>query len=137
MVPSYRDASNLYGAMLTWVPVPCEVLVLDLVVQEDALGNVNPVAGCFSTMLNESQLPGAMESCERLPLSESVAFLGKGLPVLRSSEIARHAEMYAAVFEKLGWASERFEVYRCRIAFPVMLSSVLIRFDLPEAPKSP
>jgi hypothetical protein len=133
-VPKYRDASNLYGAMLTWVPIPCEVLVLDLAVHEEALGHLSPVAACYSTMLNESQLPGAMESCDRLPLSESVAFLGKGLPVLRSADMARHAEMYAAVFEKLGWASEHFDVYRCRIAFPVMLSSVFIRFDLPEAP---
>ena len=136
-VPKYRDKTNLYGAMLTWVPLPCEVLVLDLVVHEGALGGLSPVVGCYSSMLHESELPGAMESCDRLPLNESVLFLGKGLPVLHSADIARHAEMYAALFEKLKWASERFEVYRCRIAFPVMLSSVLIRFDLPEAPKLP
>jgi len=135
-VPQYRDASNRYGAMLTWVPIPCEVLVLDLVVHEAALGRITPVAGCYSTTLDESQLPGLMESCDRLPLSESVAFLGKGLPALRSSDIARHAEMYAAVFAKLGWSGEQFEVYRCRVVFPVMLSTVLIRFDLPDAPKS-
>ena len=136
-VPKYRDKTNLYGAMLTWVPIPCEVLVLDLVVHEGALGSLNPIVGCYSSMLNESELPGAMESCDRLPLNESVVFLGRGLPVLHSADIARHAEMYAAVFEKLGWPSERFDVYRCRIAFPVMLSSVLIRFDLPQVPEWP
>jgi hypothetical protein len=136
-VPRYRDETNRFGAALTWVPIPCEVLVLDLVVREDTLRNLSPIVGCYSSTLSESALPAAMESCDRLPLNESVVFLGKGLPVLRSSDIERHGEMYAAVFDKLGWASERFEVYRCRIAYPVMLSSVLIRFDLPEAPKSP
>jgi hypothetical protein len=133
-VPRFRDESNRYGAMLTWVPVPCEVLVIDLLVHEGALGSLNPAVGCFDTMLSESELPGAMESGNRFPLNESVVFLGKGLPVLASADLPRHAEMYEAVFHKLGWASEKFEVYRCRIAFPLMLSSVLIRFDLPERP---
>lgn len=133
-VPRFRDASNRFGAMLSWIPIPCESLVLDLVVHEDALGSINPVVACYSTTLNESQLPETMESCDRLPLNESVSYLGKGLPVLASSDLPQHAEMYNAVFKKLGWASERFDVFRCRIAFPLMLSSVLIRFDLPERP---
>jgi hypothetical protein len=132
-VPKYRDQSNVYGAMLTWVPIPCEVLVLDLIVHEDALDRLNPIVGCYGTRLSESELPGAMESCDRLPVNESIVFLGKGLPVLHSADIPRHAEMYAAVFKKLGWAAERFAVYRCRIAFPIMLSSALVRFDLTEA----
>ncbi|MGE0480029.1 MAG: hypothetical protein AB7Q17_06105 [Phycisphaerae bacterium] len=136
-VPKHRDETNLYGAMLTWIPIPCEVLLLDLVVHEDALGSLNPVAGCYCSKLRESELPGAMESCDRLALNESVLFLGKGLPVIHAAGVARHAEMYAAVFEKLGWPSERFDVHRCRIAFPVMLSSVLVRFDLPPAPPAP
>lgn len=131
-VPRYRDASNRYGAMLTWVPIPCETLVVDLVVQEDALGSITPIVGCFSTALVENQLHDAMDSCDRLPLNESVVLLGKGLPAMASPDLPRHAEMYGAVFEKLGWASEAFSVYRCRIAFPLMLSSVLVRFDLPE-----
>lgn len=133
-VPRYRDESNVYGAMLTWVPIPCEVLVLDLLVHQGALGSLNPAVGCYSTQLNESDLPGAMESCNRFPLNDSVVALGKGLPVLASSDLPRHSEMYQAVFERLGWASEEFDVFRCRIAFPLMLSSVLIRFELPERP---
>ena len=135
-VPRYRDPSNLFGAMITWVPIPCEVLVLDLVVHDEALSSLHPIVGCYSSRLHASDVRDAMESCERIPLHESVTYLGKGLPALHCADLARHAEMYAAVFEKLGWAGERFGVYRCRIAFPVMLSSVLVRFDLPEAPKS-
>jgi len=136
-VPGYRDGTNKYGGMLVWVPIPCEVLVVDLVVHEDALGHLNPLVGCYSSMLSGSRLPEEMESCDRLPLKESMVYLGRGLPVLRSSDIHRHAEMYSAVFEKLSWAPEQFEVYRCRVAFPIMLSSVMIRFDLPERPSSP
>lgn len=133
-VPRYRDESNQYGAMLTWVPIPCEALVVDLVVHAGALGSLNPVVGCYSTKLSDSELPGAMESCDRFPLNESAVFLGRGLPVLASADLPRHSEMYKAVFDKLGWAGEEFDVFRCRIAFPLMLSSVLVRFDLPERP---
>lgn len=132
-VPRHRCDANRYGAVFTHVPIPCEVLVLDLVVHEATLGNLNPIVGCYSGTLRKLGLPETMDSCDRILLNESVVLLGKGLPALRSADVQRNAEMYAAIFERLGWASERFEVYRCRIEFPVMLSSVLIRFDLPEA----
>lgn len=119
--------------MLTWVPIPCEVLVMDLVIHEEALGSLNPLVGCYCDMFNGNQLPEVLDTYNRLPLNENMVYLGKGLPVLRSSDIDRHSEMYSAVFDNLGWDPQRFEVYRCRISFPVMLSSVLVRFELPES----
>jgi len=131
-VPKYKDAKNNYCAMLTRVPIPCEVLVMDLLVQEGALGDSSPAVASYGGMLGRT-----MDSLDRLPMNESVQFLGRGLPALHCPDIERHVDMYAAVLERLGWMSEQFDVFRCRIAFPVMLSLVQVRFELPEAPKAP
>jgi hypothetical protein len=133
-VPRYRDSANRYGAMLTSVPIPCETMVLDLVVHERAFDRLSPIVGCYTTSLRESDLPDKMDTCERIPLNETIVHAGRGLRALESPDLPRHAEMYDAVFRHLGWESREFEVFRCRIAYPVMLSSVLIRFDLPEPP---
>ncbi len=48
----------------------------------------------------------------------------------------RYGEMAAYVFDRLGWDAEQFEVFRCRVEYPVMHSAVVVRFPLPEAPKT-
>ncbi len=133
-VPRYRDADNRYGAMHTGIPIPCEVFVLDLLVHEAAFPAISPTVGCFSTNLHDSGLPDRMDSCERLPINESVLRLGRGLAACECSDLPRHASMYQSVFRHLDWPPDEFEVFRCRIAYPVMLSHVLLRFDLPDRP---
>ena len=46
----------------------------------------------------------------------------------------RYVEMARYAFARLGWDGEQFEVYRCRVEYPVMHSAVVIRFPLPVAP---
>jgi hypothetical protein len=38
------------------------------------------------------------------------------------------------VFDRLGWDGTQFDAHRCRIAYPVLPSTVAISIDLPEAP---
>ena len=45
---------------------------------------------------------------------------------------SEQVEMAAWALERVGWDSEKFYVYRCRVKYPVMPSSVVIRYDLPE-----
>jgi hypothetical protein len=42
--------------------------------------------------------------------------------------------MVQYVFDQLGWDGDQFEAYRCRVAYPIMPSTVEISIDLPEAP---
>ncbi len=37
--------------------------------------------------------------------------------------------------DRLGWDAERFEVHRLRVEYPVMQSSIVMQFDLPEKPE--
>jgi hypothetical protein len=49
---------------------------------------------------------------------------------LSRPELCRYA------FERLGWDAERFDVYRCRVEYPVLPSTVVMQFELPAAPEA-
>ena len=67
-----------------------------------------------------------------MELLESVMYLGQGLSVLPTREVPRYVELARYATDRLGWDADRFDVYRCRIEYPVMPSTVVLRFDLPE-----
>jgi hypothetical protein len=134
LVPRYRDEHNAFCQNGATVRVSAEALVLDLLVHEDAYGPLAPEAMVLGEHLSE--LPWAVRGAGRtdLALRESVNHLGKGPSVLHSTDVPRYAELGRYIFDRLGWDGERFDVYRCRIEYPVMPSTVVMRFELPEAP---
>jgi len=36
------------------------------------------------------------------------------------------------VLSRVGWEGDRFLVYRCLVEYPVMPSTIMIRYELPE-----
>jgi hypothetical protein len=58
--------------------------------------------------------------------------LGQGTSVLPTPDVPRYVEMADYVAERVRWDLDQFEVYRCRVEYPVMHSAVVIRFDLPK-----
>jgi hypothetical protein len=71
---------------------------------------------------------------DRLPVRVTLERLGRGLAVLDCAEVPRYVDMMQYAFKRIGWNGERFDVYRCRLEYPVMQSLVDIRFELPEKP---
>lgn len=132
-VPRYREPDNRIGGHLAEVRVPCETLLLDLLVHEDAFGPLQPRASARADHLAEVRFHGSA-AWQPLPASESVRYLGKGPSVLYTPEYPRYPELGRYAFQRLGWAGERFDVYRCRVEYPVLPSTIAMFFDLPEAP---
>ncbi len=137
-VPRFREAGNQVGAHLAEVRIPCETLLLDLVMREDTCGPViNPTALVSADHLAEVQPPGTHAPWQRLEPLEPVTHLGKGASVLYTPDYPRYPELGRYVFEQLGWDGDRFDVYRCPIKYPILPSTVALFFDLPEAPVEP
>jgi hypothetical protein len=136
-VPRYRDEENRICANIAKIRTPCEVLILDLLVREDTFGALTPTAFACAEHLGEVAAPGTCAEWLRLEPRESVVYLGKGPSVLYAADIPRYAELGRHAFECLGWDGERFDVYRCRVEYPVLPSTVVMRFDLPAAPGTP
>jgi len=134
----YRDQDNQMHISNIRVRTPCEVLIQDVLIDRELLGYGEPDLSVFSDHRNvdvklESQM--AARACDRLAISESLVYLGRGLEVVPAPEIPRYADMIKYAMKRVGWNIKRFDVYRCRIEYPVMPSSVVVHFDLPEMPR--
>jgi hypothetical protein len=133
-VPRYRDAGNSVGANNARIRVPCEALILDLLVHEEAFGALRPIGFTCAENLGEVPAPSTCAEWQRLDPRESVAYLGKGPSVLYAADFSRYADLGRYIFDRLGWDGTRFDVYRCHVEYPVLPSTVVMQFDLPAAP---
>lgn len=130
----YRDEHNRVGTTAATVCIPSEVLILDFLIREDTFGPITPQAAVYGQLPGMTPQPVSNPERHRLALGESVIYLGKGPSVLHSPDVPKYPDMARYVFDRLGWEGERFDVYRCRIEYPVVPSEVLIRHDMPDPP---
>ena len=127
------EGDRVSGNVVT-VRTPCEVVILDLMLHEDTYGPVEPTVFVHAEHTGEMLWDGVIRKRHRLPVYQSVSYLGKGPSVLHTPDIPRYAQMGRYALERAGWEGEKFDVYRCRIEYPVMPSSIVVVFDLPDAP---
>jgi hypothetical protein len=132
-VPRYRGAANDRGAHVARIRIPCETLLLDLLVREDAFGPLAPAARMCAEHLGEVSPEAFQSEILRLSPVEPVKCLGKGPAVLYSADYPRYPELGRYVFDRLGWDGSRFNVYRCRIEYPVLPSVIMMSFELPTS----
>jgi hypothetical protein len=129
----YANAHNRAQASQALIRTPCEVLVQDVLVHESLGWNRPPWLKVLSD--HRGVDPADWErDCDRLNISEPVVYLGKGPAVLTTTDVPRYEEIVRYVLSRLRWNAEEFRAYRCRLQYPVVPSSVIIHFDLPEAP---
>ena len=58
--------------------------------------------------------------------------IGRGAGAVECAEIPRYPQMLKAAMAKVGWDPSMFDVYRCRVEYPVVPSTVRVLFDLPR-----
>ncbi len=133
-VQRYSTEGDRKGGSAVAVRTPVEVAILDLLLHEDTYGPIEPSVFVHAEHTGEMPWEGLIHNRHRLPVHHSVVYLGKGPTALHTPDVPRYAEMARHVFERAGWEAERFDVYRCRIEYPVMPSSIGVAFDLPDAP---
>ncbi|MGD8454425.1 MAG: hypothetical protein PVJ57_21640 [Phycisphaerae bacterium] len=133
-IPRYRGEADRVGAYAARVRIPSEVLLVDVLAREDVYGSQKPIGYTVSEHQGEIMAVSACAEWLRLKPYESVAYLGRGPSVLYTPDFPRSPELGAHVFERMGWDPERFDVYRCRVEYPIMPSTVTIQFDLIDPP---
>jgi len=127
--PAYatsKDKRALFGVV---VRTPSVMFVYDHFVHRDLF----PEAKRELCVFSELNSPTAHDDDDRLPISESVEFLGRGLSVARTSAVPGYMKMLRTVFDRAGWNPEDFDLHRVRMMYPPMPSSVVIRHHLPPA----
>jgi hypothetical protein len=134
----YRDERNWLWRVRARMRTPCRVLIVDQFVHEEVFGPIQPELCVYSELtqgaegLHTEQLEG-----NRLPITGSVLDLGYGTGAIHTPEVRRYAEMVGYVFDRLQWEAKRFRVYRVRLEFPPIPTSVGMVSPLPERPAAP
>ncbi len=126
--PAYATPQNRVAHFGSLARTPCEVYILDHFVHRDLFPDVEREMCVFG----ELNSPVTISDEDLLPVSESITHLGRGAGVARTVDVPGYMEMLRWIFNRLNWDQRAFELYRIRIAFPPIPSSVMIRHDLPE-----
>ncbi|MGD8451857.1 MAG: hypothetical protein PVJ57_08565 [Phycisphaerae bacterium] len=130
---SYREEHNSFGNHIVRLRTPCDKLLFDVLVHEDVFRDLEPTVVLHSELAGGPQFPGG-HARNALPIVETVELIGRGPSVVHSREVPRYGEMVRYVISKLGCDGNRLNVYRVRVAFPAIPTSLAIRYELPERP---
>lgn len=112
------------------VSLPVEVYVQDLLVPR---GWADPASVSMATYANPANVEAAYERDEedRLPVKDSAAYLGMDLGALGTPDVPRYSEMLHQVLGELGWGRTLFDIFRCRVRYPILHSVMHLRVEAP------
>jgi len=142
----YREEHNRCADLVAGVHTPCRVLIHDLLIFKGMFGptsgfgstsgpgSISPEVYVYDDYWRKVSRGATPPGTPMLTPQETLSYLGSGPSVLHTPDVPRYGEMARYVFDRLGWDGEHFDVYRCRVEYPVMHSAVVIRFALPERP---
>ncbi|MCP3903969.1 MAG: hypothetical protein GY715_10080 [Planctomycetes bacterium] len=134
VMPRYRAESNRILAQNLELRTPCRTVVFDHLVPADLYGRVAPQARLYGELAGRPLYTTLRSDRDRLPIHEQVEYLGSGPSVLRTRDVPRYEKMVRHVCGSLGWDADRMDVYRLRMDFPYVPSTITYEYPLPEAP---
>jgi hypothetical protein len=108
---------------------PSRVLIQDVLLYDGG-----SVARSFEALVRYS-VSGSFEregNLITLPQRVSVMSMGVGAKAAHTPDIPRYPEMIRWACDRLGWDSERFHVYRCRIEYPILSAQLVMSFSPPK-----
>jgi hypothetical protein len=111
------------------VRTPSEVLIHDCLVRRDICPPFSPRVDVMHDISGRT-LGELHREHERLPMRESVVYMGRGVDALETEEVPRYPEMIRTAMGKLGWDPNDYDAYRCRVEYPVVPSSVRVEIEL-------
>jgi hypothetical protein len=126
----YREKEGERALFGVGVRTPVEVLVVDQFVHHDVFGDIERRLKVFSELIS----PIARAEHDRLTVSERVQHLGRGLSRIHTAEAANYSEMVRYVFERTGWNAADFDVFRVRMPYAPLATSVMVENDLLPSP---
>ncbi len=117
------------------ISVPTRLLISDVLLHADAYPGSQPQLYIYDTCLSGvADVNDPRRDRDRLPMNETIDFLGKGVDGLHLKEVPRYVELLRHVLQRLGWDASAFRAYRCRIEYPLYASQVSMVFERATQP---
>jgi len=143
IISNVEQAENEPLAWASRTTIPSELHYVDALVFAGWTDPESATAKVYANRLNSDEVWN-FDPDDLLPMRVVPAYLGRvrvgarnedgGRPVPAVIEVPRYSEMVAKVVRDLGWAETEFDLYRCRVEYPI-LNSVL-RLDVRRADAS-
>lgn len=132
--PKYR--SDVYDDLCFSFPIrtPANTLVFDVILHR---GLFDTSEALRAELYNDLFAGGPgfyYEESDRLPLHESVEYLGAGPEVAVTPDIPGYFEMLKLTLDRYGCKHDEYDVHRVRIEYPPITTQLLVRRPFPERP---
>lgn len=116
--------------------VPARTLLIDLLFDEDHLRPESVDCAIYVDRCRHlAALGGPFTAADRLPMGESVVFLGRGTGVLATPVLPSYVEMVEHAMARIGWEGSRFVAYRCKVEYPMVQTTLELLAHL--GPRNP
>ena len=121
------------GYVFAEVNTPAKALLFDVFVHEDIYPGSEPQLIIYDTAFEGvADVNDRTRDVDRLPLSEAIQNLGKGVETGRNSKIPDYLGMLRHVVRELEWDASEFRGYRFATKYPFYGSQVTMAFDPPS-----
>lgn len=132
IAPTYARPNDKVAHFGTSVRTPAAMLHFDLFVRAGLFGDVERELRVFSDMA----APISFNDSDALAVSNTITPLGRGTAMAQAPDLAGYQDLAASIFSRLKINPTDYELFRIRMAFPPMPTTVMIKHELlpPDGP---
>lgn len=116
------DAAHFGSAVRT----PAQMLHFDLFVAAGLFGDVQRELRVFSDLAS----PVSFDEQDALSVSDQVVDMGRGVSLAQTPDIPGYTDLASTIFTRLHMTPADYELYRVRMAYPPMPTTVMLKHEL-------
>ncbi len=124
--PTYATPQDKIAHFGVGVRTPAEMLHFDLYVKAGLFGDVDRELRVFSDLAS----PYAFEDKDALCVSDQVAHLNRGVSLAQAPDLPGYSDLVKSVFGRIGVDPAEYELYRIRMAYPPLPTTVMMKHEL-------
>tara|TARA_R110002072_G_scaffold150953_5_gene299888 strand:- start:16734 stop:18020 length:1287 start_codon:yes stop_codon:yes gene_type:complete len=126
IAPTHATPNDKTAHFGTGVRIPAEMLNFDIYVRAGLFGEVERELRVFSDVASKL----TFQDIDVLSVSDKIVNLGLGLKRAHAPDLPGHQSFTQAIFHRLELDPNEYELYRIRMAFPPMPSTVMMKHEL-------
>lgn len=134
--PRYRDENNQFGELMCLIDTPIETLLFDLIVERELAERIEPESMIYGRVTGSHQDQDVRSQKNLVPFTERLKFLEPGAHMLTTPLVPAYSQLGDLVISRMGRSMTDFVCWRLVLEYPIMPSTVSIRFPLESGERS-
>jgi len=126
IAPTYARPNDKTAHFGTAVRTPAEMLHFDLLVRAGLFGDVRRELRVFSDIASSI----SFRDSDALSVSDTITPLGRGLSLVQAPDLPGYQDLVNSVMHRLKLDPAEYELYRIRMAFPPVPTTVMMSHEL-------